>query len=345
VLTTGEALTTALRDAHQASQQSIESNLDLRRQARLYLTQILQESHACSPDWWKHADGSVVVPANQEKGPCPLDFASFGTYAQVWMSDVVRELAWLQPDHLEARRQQTRGQRSDPTNYTLKSTTGAGLPQLDVWPTPGRDVTLLVKNYQRKVPELIDCPISPGVAVPGGAGLLNGDYTYRATYVHPLGETEGGYVSASVTAALNFADIDPLPISDSHAVTARKLYRTAGNAYQHKLAATVSDNLTPKLLNENLADGSLGANVPTAATAVTGMELLPSDFHELVYVDGLVQLLRAHLKQVPFDLFSKQWKDNVRRMWAAQRQDRHVPRGFPPYGGYPISSRRPRLLQ
>jgi hypothetical protein len=344
VLTTGETLTTALRDAHQASQQTIENAVNLRLQAWLYLKQILQEAHVISPDWWKHGDGQVVVPANTEKGPCPLDFANFGTYAQVWMSDLVRELAWLQPDHLEARRQMTRGQRGDPTHYTLKNLTGAGLAQLDVWPTPGRNVTLLLYNYVKKVPELIDCPVSPGVAA-GAVGVLDGSYTYRITFTHALGETEGGYVSNVVAPAVQMVDIDPLPISASHAVTGRKVYRTAaGPGFQHKLAATVADNFTPKLLNENLVDGSLGAVCPEAATAITGMELLPADFHELVYVDGLVQLLRAHLKQVPFELFNKQWKDNVRRMWAAQRQDRHVPRAFPPYGGYTTGHRRPRLL-
>jgi hypothetical protein len=47
-------------------------------------------------------------------------------------------------------------------------------------------------------------------------------------------------------------------------VTARKVYRTAANATQLKLLATLNDNTTTTLPSDTAADASLGANAPTA---------------------------------------------------------------------------------
>lgn len=344
MLTTGEAITIGLRDGHQASPETVAHDERLRAQAHLALVQIVARSYVLAPHWWKHGDGTVTVLANQPSGACPVDFSNFGTYTQVWLSGLTYALDWMDPGELEARRQTSPGQRQNPTHYTLKSQSLLGIRQLDVWPTPGANVTLLLKNYVKGLPELIDVPVAPGVAVNEAAGNLTGPLSYRVTFIHALGETEGGFVSESIKPDTQKADITPIPVSTSRLVTGRGLYRTAASGIQHKLAATINDNITTEVLAENVADGSLGVAVPTPSVAVTGMELLPADFHELVYVDGLVKMLRAQLKQAPFNLFSEDWQKDVKRLWADQRQDRHIPRAMPPYGGYAISRRRPRLL-
>ena len=343
MLTTAEAITTALRQNNQGSE-GVAYDGALRDQVHLGLRSIRNEVWTLAPWWFKHADGQVSVLANAERGNCPTDFNNFGTHGQAWISGVQRPLAWLEPGMLEAERQTFPGQRADPLYYTLKQQTVGGVRQLDVWPTPGRDVTILLKNYAKIAPEFIDAPMAPGVAINIAAGNLTGPLTYRVTYVHPYWETEGGYVSASITPAAQKADIDPIPVSKSRRVTARKLYRTAAAGVQHKLATTISDNLTIRLVGENLADGSLGANVPIPATAITGLESFPADFHEQIFVDGLIAILRAATKQVPFNLFSEDWRRNLRRMWADQQQDRHVPKAMPLYGSFPSVQRRWRTL-
>jgi len=344
MLTTGEAITTALRHGTNQGSEAVAYDEQLRLQAHLYLRQLRNEVYTLAPFWWKHGDGSVTVLANAERGSCPADFAHFGTDGQVWLDGMQRALRWLDADQLEALRQSSPGQRSDPTHYTLKQQTAAGIRQLDVWPTPGRNVTILLKNYAKTSPELVDVPLAPGVAVNAAVGVVNGPVTYRVTYVHPSGETEGGFVSASINPVSQKADVSPIPISESRRVTGRSIYRTIAGGAQHKLVTTIADNVTTTLL-DNLADASLGVDVPTPSTAVTGLEQFPADFHEQIFVAGLIAMLRAATKQVPFSLFSEDWRRNVRRMWADQRPDRHIPRAMPRYGGGQGITRRPwRLL-
>jgi hypothetical protein len=344
MLTTGEAITTALRHGTNQGSEAVAYDEQLRLQAHLYLRELRNEVYTLAPFWWKHADGSVTVLANAERGDCPADFAHFGTHGQVWLDGMQRALDWLDPDQLEALRQTSTGQRQDPTYYTLKQQTAAGIRQLDVWPTPGRNVVLLLKNYAKISPELIDVPLAPGAAINVASGGLNGPVTYRVTYVHPDGATEGGFVSASVNPVLQQVDVDPIPISESRRVTGRGVYRTVAGGAQHKLVATIADNVTTSMRDTTL-DGSLGVNVPTPSTAVTGLERFPADFHEQIFVGGLIAMLRAATKQVPFSMFSEDWRRNVRRMWADQRSDRHIPRAMPRYGGgQGITRRRWRLL-
>jgi len=344
MLTTGEAITTALRHGTNQGAEAVAYDEQLRLQAHLYLRELRNEVYTLAPYWWKHGDGQVTVSANAERGDCPADFAHFGTHGQVWLEGMQRALVWLDPDQLEALRQTSPGQRQDPVHYTLKQQTAAGIRQIDVWPTPGRAIVLLLKNYAKISPELIDVPLAPGVAVNAAVGLVNGPVTYRVTYVHPTGATEGGFISASVSPVLQQANLSQIPLSESRRVTGRGIYRTIAGGAQHKLVTTIADNVTTTLV-DNLADGSLGVDIPTPSTAATGLEQVPADFHEQIFVAGLIAMLRAATKQVPFSLFSEDWRRNVRRMWADQRSDRHIPRGMPRYGGgQGITRRRWRLL-
>lgn len=109
-------------------------------------------------------------------------------------------------------------------------------------------------------------PGAPTVAVNVSAGNLNGAYRYQVTFVTALGETEAGTASAEVNPANQQVNLSAIPTGDSN-VTARKIYRTiaGGYSWQTKLVTTISDNVTTTY-TDNLADGSLGVNVPNVNT-------------------------------------------------------------------------------
>ncbi len=107
-------------------------------------------------------------------------------------------------------------------------------------------------------------PGAPTVAT-GAAGVLNGTYSYKITFVTAAGETEGGTTSSNVSPSSQHVTVSSIPIGAS-GVTARKIYRTTAGGAQHKLLATINDNSTTSY-DDNAGDGSLGANVPTATTA------------------------------------------------------------------------------
>jgi hypothetical protein len=332
-LTVGEAISAALRAVNLGSS-AVAYDADLRSQARLYLTQQAQRVHTYGPHWFKHADGQVVLGIGEVNGTLPGDFSNFGFQAKVFLDGGRRELTWLDPDQMHAVRQANPTLQQDPTHYTLmRSTTGVGggVPQLDVWPAPGRAVTIDVENYVVRVHELIDCPLSPGVAVNAATGNVIGPVTYRLTFVHPGGETEGGFVSASVNPASQKVDLTKLAVSPSRAVTDRNLYRTAAGGAQYLLVQAIGDNVATTF-TDDLLDADLGVPLPGPDQAVTGLERFPWDWHETVFVDGLIQQMRAAVKQVPFTLFSPEWERNIKRLWADQRNDRHIARIMPAYG-------------
>lgn len=107
-------------------------------------------------------------------------------------------------------------------------------------------------------------PAAPTVAL-GAAGILNGAYTYKITFVTANGETEGGTTSASISPVNQQVNLSAIPLGAS-GVMQRKIYRTLAGGTQHKFVATIADNTTTTYI-DNLADGSLGANAQTATTA------------------------------------------------------------------------------
>lgn len=107
-------------------------------------------------------------------------------------------------------------------------------------------------------------PGAPTVAL-GAAGVLNGTYSYKITFVTADGETEGGTTSADISPVNQKVELSQIPIGAT-GVTQRKIYRTTAGGTQHKFVATIADNTTTTY-TDNLADNSLGENVPTATTA------------------------------------------------------------------------------
>lgn len=354
-MTVGEAITAGLRSGANAGSEAVAYNAQLRESARQDLIKLALRVIGESPAWWRHADGTVTVLANTTQIPLPYDFGSVGTNFQVYASALRRELPFKDPIVLESYRQQDTTRRGDPEMYTIKQVTAtkgltglpAGTKMLDVWPTPSSSVVLDLKNYMRGCPPFVDCPLAPGVAT-GVAGALTGTYRYAVTYSHLVGaveyETEGGFVSAPVSPVAQKVNVSLISVSPARTAMDRLIYRTTSTGLPpFKLVAAVGDNQTTTYL-DNTADGSLLAAVrPTPSLAVSGLELFPNDWHELIFVDGLISMLRAHVKQVPFEMFDKGWEKDVKRMWADQRNDRHVGRVMPAYGGSQVS-RRPRQL-
>lgn len=117
--------------------------------------------------------------------------------------------------------------------------------------------------------EPVPAVITVALASPAVAGNVTaGAHRYLATFVTADGETSAGDISAIVTvadAAVNGkVELTNIPLGGS-AVTQRKLYRTAAGGTSYLLLATVSNN-TATVYTDNIADGSLGAAVPTANT-------------------------------------------------------------------------------
>lgn len=342
MLTFGEAITSALRFRQNPGSDLIGTDVELRAKAAYFGTLIAKRAYTLAPYWWRNGDGTVSVSAGV--GTMPADFGTMGTQGQVYVQGQPILVNYLPPDDLKALIKANASIATIPYYWTLSGKTVAGLAQILTYPVA--TCTLELKAYVRRCPDLIDFPTPPTTADGGGAGNLNGTgYLWSVTYVHPFGETEGGTLSvtalslASRTAALTF-----IPVSPIRAVTGRKIYRNASGGIQLKLAGTISDNLTASF-TDNLADGSLGVNVPTPASgAVSGLELFPEDFHEEIFVEGIVnQFLRAH-GDLREQTFTKEWEGRVKAMWANQKQGQNVPQGMPPFGRGGGSSRRPRAM-
>lgn len=109
---------------------------------------------------------------------------------------------------------------------------------------------------------------APGAAAAaaGAAGSPNGAYRYQITFVNAAGETTGG-VEFTFTASSTHVSLSSVPLGPS-GTTSRKVYRTAaaGASGTEKLVGTIADNTTTTF-DDNVADGSLGAVIPTTNSA------------------------------------------------------------------------------
>ena len=94
----------------------------------------------------------------------------------------------------------------------------------------------------------------------GAAGVLTGAYYYAITYEVNGVELVTGAVSNTVNPSSNSITVT-CPIGPAD-VTDRKLYRTEAGGTQLKLLATLGDNTTTTYV-DNIADGSLGADIPS----------------------------------------------------------------------------------
>jgi hypothetical protein len=109
---------------------------------------------------------------------------------------------------------------------------------------------------------------APGAATvaAGAAGTPNGAYRCQVTFVNAAGETTGG-AEFTITVASLQINWSAIPLGPT-GTTQRKLYRTsaAGASGTEKLVTTIADNTTTTF-TDNVADGALGAAIPTTNTA------------------------------------------------------------------------------
>lgn len=116
-------------------------------------------------------------------------------------------------------------------------------------------------------------PNAPTAALAGaGAGNVdNGTHSYKITYVTASGESIGSPASnvLNVTDNSTNGQVALTGIGKGNGnVTARKIYRTvAGDTGAYMLVGTLNDNSTTTF-TDNVADSSLGADIPTDNTTL-----------------------------------------------------------------------------
>jgi hypothetical protein len=309
---------------------TIVSNLDQRKRTHFFLTKVANRVYDSAPHWWKLGDSTVVLTSGV--GTMPADFAHFGTEGLVFVQgQLYSPVRYRAPDWVKFQIQNN-PQPGIPVAYTLYGRTSVGLPKILCWPQDNS--TLVLTSYVKRMPELIDAPLQCVGTSTITVGLPNGVYTYKTTNVTASGESEGGDISASVTSALKQITVTSIRTWWGKTVTSRKLYRTVNGGTQHKLVTTIADNTTTSY-TDNIADGSLGVDIPTNATAVTGLEVFPESFHDSAIFDGLVYLLakvKGDGREVQFDA---KWETGVRRMWEEYSQGQNEVKAFPAFPGFP----------
>lgn len=110
-------------------------------------------------------------------------------------------------------------------------------------------------------------PGAPTVADSGVAGVLNGAYIYKVTFVAGAGaETAGGTSSSTVTVSSKKVSLTSIPLGGTGCV-GRNIYRTIAGGVDgtQKFLKRIADNTTTTF-TDNVADASLGAAVPTIDT-------------------------------------------------------------------------------
>jgi hypothetical protein len=340
--TTAEIITHVLRHDVNVGADTYPFDADLRLSALINLQELAEQVFTRAPHQRRRSNGTVVVTAGV--GTMPADFASFGTNGRVFVQGMNGyELDWLPPDVLRGMRLANPSPTSLPTRYTIDGITAAGLLQIQVYPINASPITVELVQYNRRTPVLIDAPTAPGVEV-GSATGLTGTFRYAVVFVHAAGKTEAAFLSDPLTLADQKGNLSQIATSPVRTVTAREVYRTTNGGFQPKLLTTLSDNVTEVFTGDNTVDGSLGADAPTRDQAVTGMEQFPESFHLPVLRRGLALMMQSRSNAGA--AFEGKWDGQIRRLWAAERQDAHVPYVMPAYGsGNAGGRRRPRLLQ
>lgn len=117
----------------------------------------------------------------------------------------------------------------------------------------------------RYLPAVASPPGSTMLAAEDGAGNLNGAYKWKVTFVDKNGVESGGNATeTTLTVTSKKVDLTVIPTGSTH-IAYRKIYRTVAAGSVYKLVTTITDNSTT-VYEDNIADGSLGATMPTGIT-------------------------------------------------------------------------------
>ncbi len=107
-------------------------------------------------------------------------------------------------------------------------------------------------------------PTTTATVASQSTGGLTGEYRYKVTWVNTFAvEGDVGPVTATFTAAAALLRVTSIPVApQSYGVGSRRLYRTVAGGTTFKRVTEIADNTTTTY-DDNIADGSLGANAPT----------------------------------------------------------------------------------
>lgn len=107
----------------------------------------------------------------------------------------------------------------------------------------------------------IVAPATNPTAADNGAGVLNGDYSYRVTFLNATtGSRSNGNPTAATIAGLTNRQVrlTGVPVSTDAQVTRREIWRTVGNGTLWFKCGEVADNTTT-IFDDNVADLDLGS--------------------------------------------------------------------------------------
>ncbi len=115
-------------------------------------------------------------------------------------------------------------------------------------------------------------PTTAPLAAVGDSGVLNGEYTYRVTFVIDGIETEGSPESSSVLPSNQSVVLTGIPLGPA-GTSARKVYRslydpTDESWSAYLLVTTINDNTTDSY-TDNVADADLGDPIPQVPDSAT----------------------------------------------------------------------------
>lgn len=328
-MTSGDLITSAVlfylnqggRDTHAPA---------VRRKAEFHLQSIANKAWAKAPWHWKRKTANISLLADGlGTFSLPTDYQSIGTRGKLYISGQNAEIIHEGADVVARNRQLNGGTATRPTIWALEGQSALGVKTAKVYKINSSALTLVLENYDRTPPIITDRPVAPTAAV-GAAGAYTGVRKYGVSFVTADGETEVSDPSSPLTLTAQKGTVT-VPVSLNQKVTSRKLYGTETGGSQLKLLATLSDNVTATYSDEIL-DAALGANAPTAATAVTGLELFPSGYHESVFYDGL----KARLMNSQGDMRDAQadsdFMEGIRDMWVNSKEDRSRVVRLPRFG-------------
>lgn len=145
--------------------------------------------------------------------------------------------------------------------------------------TAGKDAYALLRCFLK----ILEHPSQPNASAltaalisPAAAGNVNnGTHKYKVTFVTDDGETEGESAAGDESNTVTVVDstvngkiaLTNIPLGGV-TTTARKIYRTAAGGSTFKLLTTLTNN-NDVAFTDNIADASLGGEVPAVSTATS----------------------------------------------------------------------------
>lgn len=332
-MTSGELISSVLDFyVNQGGRDALEAAK--RRKAEFHLQSLANKAWGKAPWHWKRTTNSAISLPADGLGTFsfPTNYLGIGTRGSLYISGQRREIRY-RPADVIARNREINGDTGVPSFYGMSGQSARGVKTGQVYPINSSALTLILENYDRTPPVIVDRPIAPTLTSTVGGTMGAGTWRYRVTYLTADGETEGGDVSSITLDSLTAGYIVNIvvPVSSNGKVTSRKVYRSAVGGTECLLLQTISHN-EPVTVTDEAADGTLGVTVPLSATAVTGLELFPSGYHESVFYDGLKARLmnnQGDLRDVQAD---QEFMDGVRDMWINSKEDRNRVVRAPLYG-------------